>query len=78
MNYSYNPKNCRVDVFKESGKWYDTIVLTMNEKPEELIHDTFKRCMNEQHPTWMKDHEGFSLVCLEPYHTHSHPIMIRL
>lgn len=81
MGYSDDPKMVRVDFFKESGKWYDTVALRWDRysskddqgKVIELIHDTFRRCLREQFPNI---YLGMRAVCLKPYHEHSHPITV--
>lgn len=81
FGFCLNPSMVRVDIFKESGKFYDTIELnwdryyTERNDGVELIDDTFKRCMKEQYPNRFT---GLFAVCLEPYHEHSYPLMIKL
>ena len=86
MGYSANDKWVRVDIFKESGKWYTTIQLfwdKYNDKNEEImasklgesIHDIFRRCLQEQ---LHNRYKGMMAVCLEPWHEYSHPLMIRI
>lgn len=81
MNYSNSPGHCRVDRFKSSGKWYDTISLDMNNDGyNDLdLYDHFIKCLQDQHSSWLKESDGYwSIVCLEPYHKNSHPIMIKV
>jgi hypothetical protein len=74
MNYSNNPEEVRVDFFKESGKWCATEVLKFDSyySKDEIITDTFKRCLKEQFPNNYRD---MIAVCLDPYHEHAHPLM---
>jgi len=72
----------RVDIFKDNFKWYTTIAMHwdryhVNEPlPDyESIHDTFRRCMSEQFKGCFS---GMIAVCLEPFHEHSHQLMIRI
>jgi hypothetical protein len=83
VNYSDDVDSVRVDIWKQSGKWYETVALKWdrysskdeNGKIVELINDTFRRCMKEQYPgNW----KGMRAICLEPYHENSHPISIDL
>jgi len=88
MNYSNDPEMVRVDFFKDSGKWgyteamkwdrYRTTLVTENEtyiaSNYEDIQGTFKRCLREQFPDRFI---GLTAVCLEPYHEHAHPLMVR-
>ena len=88
MNYSNEPSMVRVDFWKPSGKWYCTeeikwdrynakasIEMTvLGIKYSELIHETFKRCLCEQLEGRL---EGMTATCLEPYHEHAHPLMVK-
>jgi hypothetical protein len=82
MGYSEKEDMVRVDFFKEGGKWYCTEAVRWtgcyrNEGDDFCsIHDAFKQSL--------RDHLGghrlseMIAVCLEPYHEHSHPIMIKV
>lgn len=90
MGYSSNEGRVRVDIFKESGKWYSTASVDMSDYYNEpLIHEgLYKACMDEFHEDrenwglsisikdWIEKDNGF-VVCIEPYHENSHPICIR-
>lgn len=75
MGYSTNEGVVRADRFKPSGKWYDSIALDMsgcyNTSP---IQVAIRDAMNRQD---IRLEPGWSLVALEPYHKHSHPIMLK-
>jgi hypothetical protein len=84
-NYNLNPAMCRVDVWKESGKWYETIQVEFlggwprnSKEPELLIHDAFedalRRALKTEDGTLRL--AGMRATCLEPYHVHSHPISV--
>ena len=77
MGYTIEDKMVRVDIFKPSGKWYDTVEMEWDtyESENELIHEIFHRCMGEQSAG---DYIGMTAVCLDPYHKHSVPLMIRI
>lgn len=73
--YSDDPCMCRVDFFKPSGKWYDSVAVSFEglyDTP--LIHDAFREAL--ERAKLMR--RGFRAVCLEPYHQHSHPIMLTI
>ena len=71
--FSTDPEMVRVDIFKPSGKWYTTIALKWIGYKDVLIHEAFESSMKIQHPNnW----DGMTAVCLDPYHEHSHPLMI--
>ena len=77
MNFSLQPSHVRVDIFKPSGKWFETIELVMDMKKwdrETLIHDSFREVL---HKKLGDTHlNGMYAVCLEPYHECAHPLMI--
>ena len=82
MGYNSDDSMVRVDFFKESGRWYSSEDMkwdrysVIDERGDiELINDTFKRCLDK---TFGKDaYEGMIAICLEPYHEHAFPLMIR-
>lgn len=81
MGYSISSEQVRIDLWKSSGKWHDTIALrwdryfiTIAGKSEDL-HETFARCMKEQHPD---KYIGMRATCLEPYSEIALPISIEI
>lgn len=85
MGFTTNDGMVRVDRFKESGKWYDTIEIDMSEHYNDLsIFNALEESINEHTAKhWGRDNfvigwtnQGGSFVCLEPYHKHSHPVML--
>jgi hypothetical protein len=73
--YSTNPAMCRVDVWKLSGKWYETIAVEFkdyNEQIHEAFEDTVVRALKQ--PDGYMRLGGMHATCLEPYHQHAHPI----
>lgn len=88
MGYSSSSSRVRVDIFKASGKWYETASIDMNNFYRGLINDcVLEACENEfkkgregewpitSSPSdWLKG--GGYLVCADPYHEHSYPIML--
>lgn len=74
-HYSNNPAMVRVDRFKPSGKWYDTFAIDMTGEYEGAIHTKLQNAFKRQYPDF-KLSDGWILVCLEPYHEHSHPIIL--
>ena len=84
-NYSDKASSVRVDFFKKSGKWYCTEAVEWKtyegevDKGGKLIHDAFAEALVAH----LRDPEtkrvrldDMTAVCLEPYHVHSHPIML--
>lgn len=80
MGYSDNPASVRVDFFKESGKWYCTEAVEWCGYDAALIHDAFRDSLRI-HLTQEDGRirlEEMTAVCLEPYHEHAHPLMMRV
>jgi len=89
-NYDERDSMVRIDRFKESGKWYDTYAVDMNDHylsrdidgNYNLIHDALRKSIAQDErfgPDWVKgwlDQGGF-IVCLEPYHDMAHPIVLK-
>ncbi len=82
MGYCDDPRMVRVDFFKESGKWYTTEAIQIDNRDYKgtLIHDALKNALDKMYiPEQNRLRlSGMTAVCLEMYHEHSHPIMIRL
>ena len=81
-NFTDNEKSCRVDIFKESGKWYTTIAvefenwLAQNKDGSyNIIHDEFKKAL---YKVIGNSYKSMWAVCLEPYHELSHPLMMKI
>jgi hypothetical protein len=80
MGFTTDERMVRVDFFKPSGKWYTTeAVKWTGHYDKGLIHREFAQSL--------KDHffgaparrlSGMLAVCLEPYHQHTHPIMLHV
>jgi hypothetical protein len=89
MGFTTNDSRVRVDFFKPSGKWYGTGSIDMRVHYNGPIHDCVRQaCEAEQAlgsrgewghtftpAEWLAG--GGSIVCLEPHHEHSHPIILR-
>lgn len=74
MGYCETDSVVRVDRFKERGKWYDTFAIDMAEEYHATsIHEGLRRCLAKRGIST----QGYIFVCLEPYHEHSHPVMIK-
>ena len=89
-HYSNNPGLVRVDLFKPSGKWYATGSIDMSEHYNDAgLHEAILVACEQQRVgegsqegwpvmvpprEWLSD--GGTIVCLQPYHEHSHPIML--
>lgn len=89
MGYSSKDSRVRVTLFKESGKWYSDESVDMYDRWSgcATIHDALMAaCADEfeaeegawslsSHPLeWLES--GGTIVCLDPYHEHAHPIML--
>lgn len=76
MGYTSDDSKVRGDVFKESGKWYETIQLNMKGLYDEaLTQDAVRAAFNRDYEGMFK---GMTLVVLEPYHKHAHPVSMKL
>ena len=89
--YSNNPAICRIDLFLRSGKWYATGSINMEKFYTASIHSAVFTACVESHELGELVHEGWPLItdpetwvneggmiiCLQPYHQYSHPIMLK-
>lgn len=76
MGFTTKESMVRVDIFKESGKWYDTVELcTAGGYFDHNTRDAVKNAFILQYPT---SYKGMTAVCLKPYHQYSHPVMWRI
>lgn len=74
-NYSENAAMCRVDFFKESGKWYTTEAINFSccdwsSSPVDALKEALMKQIGTKY-------SGMTAVCLEPYVEHSFPVIIR-
>lgn len=75
-NYSNEAHMCRVDFFKESGKWYITESVSFEGLYNvPVIHDAFRTALIRHCGSQMRL-DGLRAVCLYPYHEYSHPISL--
>ena len=74
MNYAEDPFMCRVDFFRASGKWYTTEAIDMIKVwgESDMIDAVHKAIVFHTNGRL----NGMTAVCLEPYHEHSHPVMV--
>lgn len=73
-NYSVNPAMVRVDFFKPSGKWYDTVAVEWQGYHHSDIYQALRNSLNTS--GYGDKYSGMTAVCLEPYHENAHPLMI--
>jgi hypothetical protein len=71
-NYSIDESSVRVDIFKESGKWCQTVAIQGAKFTGCDVHDSVKLALRK---VVGNKFVGMTAVCLEPYHEFSHPIM---
>ncbi len=79
-HYSNDPEMVRVDFFKASGKWYTTEAVKWTGKwkgSEQLIHDSFKQSLQDHFKFDPDRLSDMDVICLEPYHSHAHPIQLK-
>lgn len=82
MGFTVNGSMVRVDRFKESGKWYDTLEVDMTSYYNlSFIHDAVRYSLilmagnDEFVESWLN--QGGFFVCLEPYHVNAHPVVLK-
>ena len=80
MGYCDDARMVRVDFFKPaSGKWYCTEAVKWTGAYEGvLIHDAFKKSLDDHFERRGGTLGGMVAICLEPYHQNAHPISIRI
>ena len=72
-NFSENESSIRVDFFKPGGKWVFTRAVQWTGGYKDCcIHTAFKESLVEAE--LLLPH--YTIVCLEPYHEHSHPLCL--
>ncbi len=69
MNYTENPAMCRVDFFKDTGKWYTTEAISFHDVYELSPHDALTKVIAGR----LTD---MTAVCLDPYVENSFPVSI--
>ena len=75
MGYSVSDSIVRMDIFKRSGKWAESVAVDMaSAYQDEDIHTAVLNCYMAQDGRY----KGCTLVCLKPYHKFSHPIMVTI
>lgn len=75
-HYSENPNMCRVDFFKESGKWYATEAIDFASvgyalHPAVALEKALAKQLSGRFA-------GMWAVCLEPYVEHPFPVMTKV
>lgn len=74
MNYTDDDSMVRVDFFKPTGKWYTTEAVKWLYFSKVSIHESFAESLRVHLGTRLSDMDA---ICLDPYHEHSHPVMIK-
>lgn len=88
MGYTPNENMVRVDIFKSSGKWYESISVDMDEEYSNTsIHDALRRSLERGDTNgrvWItidaveRTIKSMFAICLHPYHENEHPICVWL
>lgn len=74
-HFNIRPEVVRCEIFKEQGKWYETVAFNMEGLYDvPLMHDAI---LNRFVKT-IGGHHGMWIVILEPYHVNAHPVMLRV
>ena len=81
--YSDDPRMVRVDIWKASGKWYSTVAMKWVRYHNYKPHDSKENFMTMKEVfltsfllAFPGSFKGMTATCLEPYHSHSYPVMI--
>ncbi len=77
MGYSADNSRVRVDFFRETGKWYTTEAVQWYGgyvQGATSIHDEFRESLKRHLQGRLS---GMWAVCLDPYHEHAFPLMVR-
>ncbi len=79
-HYSDRPSSVRVDFFRSTGKWYTTEAVEWIGYSDVLIWDAFEASLRKHmtEPDGKLRLSGMWAVCLDPYHEHGHPLMMRV
>lgn len=80
-HYIENPGMCRVDFFKESGKWYTTEAIDLSPWYTNQPYDALTFALKKH--LLRKEGSGYRLsgmwaICLEPYNHLSFPLMMKV
>ena len=82
-HYSENPNMVRVDYWKESGKWYMTEAVDMdNVYQVPLVQVAVEVAMNDhwektRSPDRRQAWNQFTITVTEPYHMNAYPVMVK-
>ena len=77
MGFTVCEDMCRVDIFKDTGKWCSTEAVQFQDWHRPLIHDEFLEALDRAGVT-ERYGVGYVAVCLEPYHENAHPLRVKL
>lgn len=80
-HYSQDPAQVRVDFFKESGKWYCTeAVKWITYHGNTQVGHAFAEALDKhlEKANGGRRLSGMIAVCLEPYHEHAFPQMMKV
>ena len=74
-HYSPSPASCRVDFFRDFGKWYTTEALTLDYAHKGGPIGALEDACREQLGGRLS---GMWAVCVDPYHENAFPVMVRV
>ena len=78
MGYIDDDSMVRVDFFKPGGKWYCSEAVRWTGGYGDVeIHTAFKISLQDHFRADPNRLNGMVAVCLEPYHEHAHPLMLK-
>jgi hypothetical protein len=75
-NYSNNSRDCRVDFFKEGGKWYTTEAVSFAGLYDDTnVVGAFREALKRHLGGRLS---GMWAVCLDPYSERAYPLMVKV
>lgn len=79
-NYSVDPAMCRVDLFKPSGTYYNTLAVKFRDEDYKAVHPqhAFQNAMRDHLKDRPDAYRGMTAVCLHPYVKLQYPLMMEL
>jgi len=74
MGFTLDDSYIRVEMFKPSGKWYETIAPQMEYAGGHIV-DRFRKAVEKELDGRLR---GYWAVCFDPYDLNPYPLMIKI
>jgi hypothetical protein len=74
VHYSNQVNSCRIDFFRQDGKWFATIAVKFTQEEYAMPpHDALRSALRRE----VSNHYlSLQAVCLEPYSKYSYPVSL--